>query len=91
MSDTDQTQKKPEPVIPLGPIHACIAAAPNRHGASKCGRSPEREFVFTDADYAVAHYDRAARRIPNNALAACPACIAVRKREQVEEAAARAK
>jgi hypothetical protein len=90
MGDTDQT-KKPEPKIPLGPIHACIAAAPTRHGVSKCGRTIDREFVFTDADYAAEHYDRAVRKIPPGALAACPRCIEVRKREQIEETTAHAK
>jgi hypothetical protein len=80
----------PKPVKPE-PVTACIAAAENRHGVTKCGRSPEREFVFTDADYAMAHYDRAVSRIGSTALAACPQCIEVRKKELVEEATARAK
>jgi hypothetical protein len=91
MGDTDQTKKKPEPVIPIGPITACIAAAQHRLSVSKCGRSVEKEFIFTDADYAVGAYDRAVRNIPPTALAACPDCIKVRRREVEEDSTSRAK
>jgi hypothetical protein len=78
---------KPEPPKKLDPITACIAVG--KISVSKCGRDTEREFVFTDADYAAAHYDRVACRIPDTALAACPRCIEVRKKEVAEDAAAR--
>jgi hypothetical protein len=71
------------------PIVACIGT---NLSITKCGRDVEtREYIFTNADYAVAHYDRRTRSIPATALAACPKCIDARKKELAEDAAARAK
>jgi hypothetical protein len=82
---------KVEPPKPPEPLMACIAAVPHRTGVTKCGRSVEREWVFGEADHAVAHYDARNRRILDSQLRACPRCIDVRKREREEETAANAK
>lgn len=88
MSDTNKPPA-PKPVIKLDPIIACIGT---NLSITKCGRDVEtREFVFTDADYAVTHYDRRTRPIPAMSLAACPKCIDRRVKEVAEDMANRAK
>lgn len=74
------------------PIFACIAAN-DRKTVTRCGRSPEREFLFDvgAADYACAHYDSRTNRIPFTSLSVCHACVDVRKRELAEQKEAAAK
>jgi hypothetical protein len=54
---------------------ACI----KRYGSSTlCGRSaPEREFLFTDGEYAAAHYDPKGNKLLPTQLSACEACCDV--------------
>jgi hypothetical protein len=53
---------------PPKPPEACIRKVNER---TYCGRDIDRsDFVFTDADYALAHYKS------NATMQACPTCIA---------------
>ncbi len=69
------------------PPFACIHKAGGRE-TTYCDRSPSDEFQFTDADYAVAFYDRRKNPRLKVGVEACqPCCDAVAKQRAASETA----